>query len=80
MLCISYTTEKLALNQFKAYQRFLITGLKEDFPDIVIADAGVVEKNERQIDFINCEQVINGKKVNSSIRFTSLEGLLFITT
>jgi hypothetical protein len=77
ILSISYTTEKLNLNQFYAYQRFLIKGLKEDFPDIIIADSGVVKNNERQIGFIECQQAINDKTVYSSIYFTSVKGRIF---
>lgn len=77
ILSISYTAEKLNSNQFNAYQRFLIKGLKEDFPDIIIADSGVVKNNERQIGFIECQQAINDKTVYSSIYFTSIEGKIF---
>lgn len=77
ILNISYTAEKLNLNQYYAYQRFLIKGLKEDFPDIIIADSDVVKNNDRQIGFIECQQSINGKTVYSSIYYTSVEGRIF---
>ena len=77
ILSISYTTEKLNFNQFYAYQRFLIRGLKEDFPNIIIADSGVVKNNERQIGFIECQRAINDKSVYTSIYFTSVDGRIF---
>jgi len=77
ILSISYTEEKLNLNQFYAYQRFLIKGLKEDFPNIIITDSGVVKNNERQIGFIECQQAINDKTVYSSIYFASVDGRIF---
>ncbi len=77
ILSISYTAEKLNFNQFYAYQRFLIKGLKEDFSNIIIADSGVVKNNERQIGFIECQQAINDKSVYTSIYFTSVDGRIF---
>lgn len=77
ILSISYTAEKLNPNQFYAYQRFLIKGLKEDFTNIIIADSGVVKNNERQIGYIECQQVVNEKTVYSSIYFTSVDGRIF---
>lgn len=80
ILSISFTSEKLNQNQFLAYQRFLINGLKEDFPNITIADSGVVKKKERQVGFIECQRQINDKTVYSSIYFTSVEGKIFKIT
>ena len=80
ILSISYTAEKLNVNQFYAYQRFTIKGLKEDFPNIIIVDSGVVKNHERQIGFIDCQQVINDKTVYTSIYFTSIDGRLFKIT
>ena len=80
ILSISYTKDKLNTNQFYAYQRFLIKGLKEDFTDIIIIDTGVVIINERAIGFIKCQQEVNHKTVNSSIYFTSIEGMIFKIT
>lgn len=80
ILSISYTDEKLNPNQFHAYQRFLIRGLREDFPDIVIVDSGVVKNDSTQIGFIECQQAIKGKIVYSSIYFTSVDGRILKIT
>lgn len=80
LLSISYPSETLKLNQFYAYKRFLIEGLKEDFPNIIIADSGVVNNNGKQIGFIECQEIINDKTVYTSIYFTSVNGRLFKVT
>ena len=77
ILSISYAEGKLNFNQFHAYQQFLVKGLKEDFPNIIILDSGVVKNSERQIGFIECQQAINDKTVYDSIYFTSLDGKIF---
>jgi len=77
ILSISYTEEKLNINQFRAYERFLVKGLKEDFPGIIIAATGVLKKNYRQIGFIECQRAINDKIIFSSIYFTSVDGRIF---
>ncbi len=74
---ISYPSNRLNTNQLHAYRNFLINGLKEDFPGIIISDSDVVEINERKIGFIECHQTIANKIVCTSIYFTSVKGRVF---
>ncbi len=80
ILSITYPMETLNLNQFYAYKRFLIKGVRQDFPNIVIADSGVVKNNEIQIGFIECQEIVDDKTVYTSIYFTSIKGRLFKIT
>jgi len=77
ILSISYPSEPLNLKQFYAYERFLIKYLKQDYPNIIVSDSGVVNINERQIGFIECHEAKNDQTVYTSIYFSSVDGRVF---
>lgn len=77
ILSISYPSELLNLKQFYAYERFLIKYLKQDYPNIIVSDSGVVKINERQIGFIECHEAKNDQTVYTSIYFSSVDGRVF---
>lgn len=78
ILSISYPSDLLNLKQFYVYERFLIKYLKQDYPNIIVSDSGVVKINERQIGFIECHEAKNDQTVvYTSIYFSSVDGRVF---